>query len=130
MATHPSSTHTFSNAHNVNIQNRTLNNVTRNQIINQGGTNDMKEKLSQLKPLSHNKFNTPGCMEGTRKGLLNNIDNWLNDFNASSNILWITEYPGAGKSAIASTLVSKLSKTKRLCGFHFFRRDDNELNDP
>jgi hypothetical protein len=44
--------------------------------------------------------------------------------------LWISGSPGAGKSAVASTLVSRLAKSRRLGSFFFFKRGDAVLGDP
>jgi hypothetical protein len=44
--------------------------------------------------------------------------------------MWISGSPGTGKSAIASTLVSNLTKQGRLGSFFFFKRDDVNLSDP
>jgi hypothetical protein len=44
--------------------------------------------------------------------------------------LWISGSPGAGKSAVASTLVSNFTKQRRLGSFFFFKRGDASLGDP
>jgi hypothetical protein len=44
--------------------------------------------------------------------------------------MWINGSPGAGKSAIASTLVLNLTKLRRLGAFFFFKRGDAILGDP
>ncbi|KIM92382.1 hypothetical protein PILCRDRAFT_121422 [Piloderma croceum F 1598] len=51
------------------------------------------------------------------------------DFHAP-NILWIKGSPGSGKSTIASSLVSRLMKSGRLCSHFAFKRGDIMLNDP
>jgi pantothenate kinase-related protein Tda10 len=65
-------------------------------------------------------------MEGTRQWIIDQIHTWLNDFQAP-NILWLGGSPGAGKSTIASTLVSQLAELGRL-GSSFF--GDVALSDP
>jgi hypothetical protein len=62
-------------------------------------------------------------MDGTRQDIFSKIDEWLNDFDAP-NIFWIKGHPGAGKSAIASSLVERLVQSKRLGSSFFFQRDN------
>jgi hypothetical protein len=68
-------------------------------------------------------------MEGTRQGVFEAIDNWLGD-TSGSNILWLNGSPGAGKSTIASSLVSNFIDRFRLCSSFFFKRGDVMLSDP
>jgi len=74
------------------------------------------------------------CMEGTRKDILDRIFEWVEDTN-QSNILWLSGSPGAGKSAIASSVVSHLleesSKDQQVLSSAFwFKRGDVSLSDP
>jgi hypothetical protein len=62
-------------------------------------------------------------MTGTRQDIFLKIDEWLSDLDAP-NILWIRGHPGAGKSAIASSLVERLVRSKRLGSSFFFQRDN------
>ncbi|CCA76432.1 related to WD40-repeat protein (notchless protein), partial [Serendipita indica DSM 11827] len=62
------------------------------------------------------------CQSGTRVEILAKCEAWSKDLNAP-NILWIKAAPGAGKSAIASTLVTTLGiKRTRLGSSFFFSR--------
>lgn len=70
-----------------------------------------------------------GCLNGTRKALLQMFDIWLTDFDAP-NILWIKGFPGVGKSAIASTLVERLHQNHRYGSSFFFRRSLATLTTP
>ncbi|PVF95775.1 WD40 repeat-like protein, partial [Serendipita vermifera] len=63
-----------------------------------------------------------GCLKGTREDILKEINAWVLDLDAP-NILWIQGYPGVGKSAIASTLVSRLQRSRRLGSSFFFQRE-------
>lgn len=68
-------------------------------------------------------------MEGTRENVFKEVDEWLDDSN-SPNILRIIGSPGAGKSAIASSLETRLRRRYRLGSCFFFRRGDMTMNDP
>ena len=57
------------------------------------------------------------------------IDDWASDINAP-NILWLSGSPGAGKSAIASTVASTLRERKRLGSRFFFKSGDETLGNP
>jgi hypothetical protein len=87
--------------------------------------------LAALNPavVERRGYDVPGCMEGTRKGVFEEIDGWLDDFGAP-NILWISGSPGSGKSAVASSLVSELIKRQRLASHFFCKRDHDRLGDP
>src|SRR5882762_4649683 len=83
--------------------------------------------LASLRPVRTSYYVQP-CMSGTRQWLINKIDDWLVDHQAP-NILLLSGSPGAGKSAIASTLVSNL-QGGRLGSSFFCKRDDIALGDP
>jgi hypothetical protein len=68
-------------------------------------------------------------MDGTRKLVFEEIAKWLGNTD-EPNILWITGIPGAGKSALASSIVSRLRDERRLGSSFFFRRGDAVLSDP
>jgi hypothetical protein len=84
--------------------------------------------LNSLKPVRHQRFVTP-CMEGTREGVFRRINSWLDDYDAR-NIFWISGSPGVGKSAIMSSLESKLRMTGRFGAGFFFDRGNVSLSDP
>jgi hypothetical protein len=60
----------------------------------------------------------PKCLEGTRQNILDQIYAWAKD-SSQQNILWLSGSPGAGKSAIASTVVSQLSMKQSTVAFCF-----------
>jgi hypothetical protein len=85
--------------------------------------------LSSLKAVKRGGYYVSQCMKGTREDIFRNIDQWLDDVDAP-NVLWLSGSPGAGKSAIASSLVSGLTRQGRLGSSFFFRRGDVTLSDP
>jgi hypothetical protein len=94
-------------------------------------TDEDKTLASLLKPVlvEREGYMVEGCMEGTREDVFRSVNAWLMDFGAP-NILCITGSPGAGKSAIASSLVSQLSVERRLAAHYFFKRGDANLGHP
>jgi hypothetical protein len=85
--------------------------------------------LAALKPVDRSVYYVTPCMQGTRQWVFDQIHTWLNDFQAP-NILWLGGSPGAGKSTIASTLVSQLAEMGRLGSQFFFKRGDATLSNP
>ena len=89
---------------------------------------DDDKVLATLSAVAHG-WDPPKCMKGTRKGVFEEINGWLGN-DDSPNILWICGSPGAGKSAIASTLISDLMMQGRLASRFCFKRGDASLSDP
>jgi hypothetical protein len=103
--------------------------VGRDNVTYVNNASEVKETLSALKPVDRSGYYVQPCMEGTRKNILREIDAWVEDFRAP-NTLWIKGSPGSGKSTIASSLVSRLMKSGRLCSYFAFKRGDITLSDP
>ena len=72
---------------------------------------EVKEVLSTLKPADRSGCYVQPCMEGTRENVLREINAWLLDIS-TPNLLWIKGCPGAGKSTIASSLISRLMRRR------------------
>lgn len=68
-------------------------------------------------------------MEGTRQHILERIYAWEMDFEAP-NILLLKSHPGAGKSAIAATVVERLRPSARYGSSFFFRREMASVMSP
>jgi hypothetical protein len=83
--------------------------------------------LAALKPVDRSAYCVTPCMQGTRQWIIDQIHDWLNDFQAP-NILWLAG--GAGKSTIASTLVSQLAEMGQLDFSFSFKCGDVVLSDP
>jgi hypothetical protein len=110
-----------------------FNDVGGNLTVFNNSTNSLEEEkiLAVLNPAIAERrgYDVPGCMEGTRGGLFEEINGWLDDFGAP-NVLWISGSPGSGKSAVASSLVSELIKRRQLASHFFCKRDHDRLGDP
>jgi hypothetical protein len=122
----------FEHSEQANVRNSVLNDIGGNYTINHFAHSPEDEKVfASLKPVvdERRSYDVPGCMEGTRKGVFEEIDVWLNDFG-TANVLWISGSPGSGKSAVASSLVSELTKRRRLASHFFCKRDCHRLGDP
>ena len=63
------------------------------------------------------------CMDGMQEDIMEKIDEWCDDLDASCNILWIRGFPGVGKSAIAQKLASKLKFSHHLGWSFFFQHE-------
>jgi hypothetical protein len=103
-------------------------NYTTN-IVHHHSSSSEETILAALKPVDRSAYYVTPCMQGTRQWIIDHIHNWLNDFRAP-NILWLAGGPGAGKSTIASTLVSQLAEMGRLGSSFFFKRGEVALSDP
>ncbi|RDB30116.1 Vegetative incompatibility protein HET-E-1 [Hypsizygus marmoreus] len=87
--------------------------------------------LVALQPVSVNERRSgyaDKCMPGTRLKVFEEIDEWLGNPDAP-NIFWLSGSPGAGKSAVASTLVERLRESGRLGSFFPFKRGNANLTD-
>jgi NACHT domain len=142
------------NARDLNIENPIISHAQRDQynnsnIINVIAPDSAEATLGLLNPAARNVYHVPRCMEGTRENVLNKIIAWLDgayiqpfqlflttnttiapDSESTPNVLWISGHPGAGKSAIASSLVSRLTQLNRLGSYFFFKRGDANLGNP
>ncbi|KAF8869156.1 hypothetical protein BD779DRAFT_1588647, partial [Infundibulicybe gibba] len=65
-------------------------------------------------------------MDGTRVGVLGEISAWVKDPNAK-NIFWINGGPGAGKSAVAASVVKMLQDAHLLGSFYVFKHGHAKL---
>ncbi|KIO31771.1 hypothetical protein M407DRAFT_19280 [Tulasnella calospora MUT 4182] len=60
------------------------------------------------------------CLEGTREGILQRIDEWIED-PSSQRVLWIYGMAGQGKSTIAATVAHRWRDRSAWAVFHFRR---------
>ncbi|KIM74988.1 hypothetical protein PILCRDRAFT_79445 [Piloderma croceum F 1598] len=113
----------------IDARNSTIIHAGRDHITYANQTAEAKEILGRLKPVERGYYYVPPCMKGTREEIFEEINQWLIDIDAP-NILWLSGSPGAGKSTIASSLVSKLTERCQLGSHFFFKRGDVALSDP
>ncbi|KAF9077755.1 hypothetical protein BDP27DRAFT_488473 [Rhodocollybia butyracea] len=71
---------------------------------------------------SADSFPQPRCHPETRTKMLEDLQEWSQETDPTSSILWLFGPAGAGKSAIMRTLSSQLQDTGRLGGCFFFKR--------
>ena len=120
-------------AHQVDLSHSVLNDIAGNYVVYKRHAFERRRTgcSRRLKPavVERGGYDVPGCMDGTRKSVFAEISGWLNDLVAP-NVLWISGSPGAGKSAVASSLVSELTKSRRLASHFFFNRDHAALSNP
>ena len=63
-----------------------------------------------------------GCLKGTRKTVLDDIESWSKDFNTSP-VYWLNGLAGTGKSTIAQTIAERVFADGRLGASFFCSRD-------
>ena len=69
-----------------------------------------------------------GCLKGTRRGVLDEIELWAGDFNKLP-VYWLNGLAGTGKSTIAQTIAERLFADGRLGASFFCSRDfENRSN--
>ncbi|KIJ43475.1 hypothetical protein M422DRAFT_253365 [Sphaerobolus stellatus SS14] len=64
------------------------------------------------------------CLNGTRESVLSEIYTWSEALD-ESNIFWLSASPGAGKTAIASTVIRRMNTIR-----YFFRHTDPATQNP
>ncbi|KLO05131.1 hypothetical protein SCHPADRAFT_735857, partial [Schizopora paradoxa] len=102
--------------------------VLRNQASTANTSSTDNFLLRQLAPSIQADLDD-GCAPGTRTAILSQAREWLVDPGAR-NILWIVGAPGAGKSAVAASLVKKGFPGIHLCTKFFAKRDFADRRDP
>ncbi|KAJ0418871.1 quinon protein alcohol dehydrogenase-like superfamily [Aspergillus carlsbadensis] len=99
------------------LDNRTTTNI-------QGLVDDPIKELQFLYSAAygfHKEDEEPTCHEGTRKVVLDEIDEWLNGRHGES-VFWISGWAGIGKSTIARTVAKYGTKDGRVAASFFFSR--------
>ncbi|KAG8917894.1 hypothetical protein FRC01_002150 [Tulasnella sp. 417] len=80
---------------------------------------------------SQSRQDAHGCLEGTRKKVLEAIHDWINNDDPDSpRILWLCGLAGIGKSTIAHTIAEGADADRRLGASFFFSRDEADRRNP
>lgn len=66
-----------------------------------------------------------GCLRGTRKGILGEIELWTKTFD-NSPVLWLNGLAGTGKSTIAQTIAERIFAHGQLGASFFCSRDSED----
>ncbi|KAK8045624.1 hypothetical protein PG993_005648 [Apiospora rasikravindrae] len=74
---------------------------------------------------SHAEEHNATCLQGTRVGILRDIEEWAHDTN-SETVFWLNGMAGTGKSTIARTLAHTASSAGQLGGSFFFKRGEGD----
>ncbi|PVG00371.1 hypothetical protein CPB86DRAFT_729488, partial [Serendipita vermifera] len=69
------------------------------------------------------------CMKGTRQSVLDEVEKWASN-TTDTQILWLADVAGAGKSTIAKEVAEKWRQQGCLAGQFFFSRDAEETRTP
>ena len=74
---------------------------------------EQKELDDLVRALGENKLSLrKPCMEGTRRSVLQEIENEIQNVNGH-NVIWIRGSPGIGKSALAASIIKWLQDQKQ-----------------
>ena len=74
----------------------------------------------------HRHGDRKGCLEGTRRGVLDKIELWMGDFDKPS-AYWLNGLAGTGKTTVAQTIAERLGE--RLGASFFCSRDFEDRSD-
>jgi len=118
----------FQHSQNTAAYNSNFYDVTGNQTIYNSSADSDDKLLARLNPIERSLY-IEECMEGTRTDVIALINDWIDDIS-SPNIFWLKGSPGAGKSAIAATMVARLRDTRRLGSYFFFKSGQDALGNP
>ena len=69
-----------------------------------------------------------GCLKGTRRAVLDEIESWSKDFNLSP-VYWLNGLAGTGKSTIAQSTAERIFADGRLGASFFCSRDFQDRRD-
>ncbi|KZO90431.1 TPR-like protein [Calocera viscosa TUFC12733] len=100
----------------------------RNHIVSHMDTNKVVETLPYSEGVSFHPRD--GCWPGTRHKLLEDIDVWISEFDASGavQVYWLVDVGGSGKTAIAHSVSKKAFEKGQLVTSFFFNQCKNKEN--
>ncbi|KAJ7108201.1 hypothetical protein C8R44DRAFT_884965 [Mycena epipterygia] len=91
---------------------------------------EQSNTLKKLNPVDMNASLRLSCLPGTRREILDKINEWLAVPSDSSNVLWLSGVAGSGKSTISTTVSESFGAVARLGAFLFFDRNDLSRSHP
>jgi WD40 repeat protein len=80
------------------------------------------ERFRRAQEAEYRHGNRKGCLEGTRRAVLDGIELWTRD-PSRSPVYWLNGLAGTGKSTIAQTIAERVFADGRLGGSFFCSRD-------
>ncbi|KAF8680315.1 WD40 repeat-like protein [Rhizoctonia solani] len=98
------------------------------KIVTTAREDELLQRLNPVRPSGHNPSWV--CQEGTRRGVLGDIDRWIRDEDSTHKLMWIYGQAGIGKSTVATSVCQELSDKGILVVSFFCKRDDSALRDP
>jgi len=87
-----------------------------------------KELDDLVRALGENRLSLhKPCMEGTRRSILQEIENEIQNVNGH-NVIWIRGSPGVGKSALAASIAAQLRvQDRHVIPFRFDRTQSTTI---
>ncbi|KAG8759069.1 hypothetical protein FRC11_002611 [Ceratobasidium sp. 423] len=90
-----------------------------------------KESIKRLNHVELSGYDpSRGCQDGTRFKVLDDIDRWILATHPSAPLMWVYGQAGIGKSAISTSVCSRLVGRGTPVINFFCKRDDPALRDP
>ncbi|KAG8690281.1 hypothetical protein FRC11_012683 [Ceratobasidium sp. 423] len=89
---------------------------------------ELLKRLNHVEPSGHDP--SRGCQEGTRLGVLADIDDWIQEHDPTPSFLWIYGQAGIGKSTISASVCTRSTERGIPTVAFFCKRDDPALRDP
>ena len=86
------------------------------------------ESFPRAHRAGYQHVNQSGCLKGTRKSVLDEIERWTEDFGKSP-LFWLNGLAGTGKTTIAKTIAERLFADNRLGASFFCSRGAEDRND-
>jgi hypothetical protein len=112
-------------------------------LVNTYDSSEREQRLNTLEPALNAHYRLDEeymCLEGTRKGLLRKVSEWLHDATTPSSpatatllprVFWLYGMAGSGKSSVAHTIAKLVDEDKDLeLSYFFCKRDDAGLSNP
>ncbi|KIJ51910.1 hypothetical protein M422DRAFT_244288 [Sphaerobolus stellatus SS14] len=107
-----------------NFREQIMQSLALHQIKKKDELEWLRERLGNPPQSALELRTSDSCLNGTRQSVLSEIYTWSEAID-ESNIFWLSASPGAGKTAIASTVTRKMNTIQ-----YFFRHTDPSTQNP